>query len=438
MISALTANQLRVLAITALALGAMSNRPLLAGTSIAIGLGLYALGAARSRTREDQSTRWAGACLLVLVLAEMTIQTLGPSSEGEQRVQFLRLVLLTTAGALAFAAGGRRWIRLVAVLTVAVAFVVTTASVAVHEWQSEFGVDVYLMHLAAGDALVGGENPYTDAVKVPNGSPFAPEDAVIEGYPYPPVVLATYGGASAIIDPRVVSLIAMVVVLAWFGVHALKRVPESDVASAMFLLVAGSAVWPVVFFVSWTEPLSLALLVLAFATWRRPFLSGAILGLALASKQYFVFLGPFVLFLPGRSRPIRTAATVLATTCTVVIGLIPDSGAFVAATFGNLADIGFRPDSQSLSGVLAEFDLRFLLPSPAWIGIGLVGAYLIARRTSHLADMVARFALVLGCVFFVGQAFPNYWFLVLSLAGAATVVSSRQDQVERESAMAIA
>ncbi|MEX2251159.1 MAG: glycosyltransferase 87 family protein, partial [Acidimicrobiia bacterium] len=340
------------------------------------------------------------------------------------------VILGAAACVVAFFAAEKLALRSIAVgLALCCALFVTGGLVA-GEWNSDVGTDIYHAHKAAGAALVAGENPYTDAVRILNGSPYVPEGTIIEGYPYPPVVVTTYGLVGAFSDPRLVSTLAWLAILAWTGAMALSRSSGSEASLGVCLILATAPGWPLLWYSAWTEPLTLLLFLLALVAWRRgPLISGILLGLALASKQYLLLLTP--LFLLHRDedwmkRLITTAATV---TVTLLPAVLIDPVSFYRATIGNLADIGFRPDSQSISGLLGAMGINFELPKWAWLTVGLGAATVVGLGSRSSSLLLGRAGLALGVAFAVGLAFPNYWFLILGLMAISTILDARKSSL---------
>lgn len=436
--TALAPITLRVLAVACISLAALARPPTLAATAAGVGLVLlvWSLGADGSAV-DGLPFRWAGLAVIAIFLVR-AVGPVGRLAESAAATRPMWFVPLMVAAGLAIFFGRRPIPRLVSIVVALVAVVVTTLAMLVLEWRDDLGLDVYWMHRAAGEALFAGENPYTDAVTVNSGSPFAPAVSVIEGYPYPPVVVGTYAVAGAEADPRLVSGVAWLAVLGWIGWRARRPGREGDNAYAMFLLLTGLAVWPVVWFASWTEPLSVALFVLSALWWRRrPAVSAIALGLALASKQYFIFLAPLLLLHKDESKWMRLSISFGVAAATVLVGLVPDPEAFLTASLLNLTDIGFRPDSQSLSGLLASSGIDFFLSPIVWITFGMVVAAIVGFRSVTVSDFLVRAGLAMGLVFFFGQAFPNYWFLVLALIAIGSVVGDGELR-ERQSALASA
>ncbi len=428
---------LRVSALACLSLTASSRQPTLAAAAAGVGLFLYMWSLRSQEPSSDSgSFRWAGIALILILVVRFT-GTVNQFSEWEEMARPLWIGLLIAAGALALVWGHKRIPRRLSIAAALLAVVFITGVMTVGEWRSELGVDVYWMHREAGEALFDGQNPYTDAVRVWNGSPYAPEGSIVEGYPYPPVVLGTYAVTANDLDPRLVSSLCWFAVLAWMAWHAKGSGRRADVAYSMFLLLAGAAVWPVVWYAAWTEPLSIGLILLTAIWWRsRPVWSAITLGLAIASKQYFIFLAPLLLLHKDESKKMRLMVSLGVATATLLMGLIPDTSAFVSATILNLSDLGFRPDTQSLSGLLAANDIEFYLSSLAWIALGLLLAVFASVRSHGVSDFVGRGGLIMGLAFFFGLAFSNYWFLVMALIAVASIMSAEEESERRARAVA--
>jgi hypothetical protein len=326
---------------------------------------------------------------------------------------------------IAFIFGGAQLGRRIVAGSTLLLALLTVGAVVGLEWNPSLAPDVYHAHRQAGRALLDGQNPYTDAVSFTDGNPYAAPGRVVEGYSYAPVVLISYGLVGGFTDPRLVSVVSWSIFLGWFAWTAFRsRTPESSEASlSLLMLLAFSPLGSEVVFMAWTEPLSLALFLGAALIWRRSALgSGLLLGLALASKQYFVFLAPLLLLHRDQHWQRRSLVALLTAAGTMLIGLAPDPGAFVQATVGNLAGIDFRPDTQSLPGLAADLGLELLLPNPIWIGVSLMVAFLLARTSRSASGFVLRAGLGLGIAFALGLAFPNYWVLVAGLLALGTVL----------------
>ena len=160
------------------------------------------------------------------------------------------------------------------------------------------------------------------------------------------------------------STVAWLAILAWAGAIGLSRSPESDSGLAVALILATAPGWPLLWYSAWTEPLSWLLLLLAVLAWKRgSLISGILLGLALASKQYLVLLTPLLLLHRDQDWQKRLVTAGITAVLTLLPAVLIDPMAFYQATIGNLAEIGFRPDSQSVSGLLAGMGVRWVLPN---------------------------------------------------------------------------
>ena len=295
-----------------------------------------------------------------------------------------------------------------------------------------YGLDVYRSHEAAADAIRDGENPYTAAVVVLDGSPIAEPGAVIEGYAYPPVALVAYVAGDFIGgDPRWASVIA---VLGLMSVFALASREEAGVVASVLLLLAAVPLQRAILWSGWTEPVSLVLVAGGVLLWRRRLLSPVLLGLALASKQYLVVLVP-LLFLVD-SRPWRrTIISGCVAGLTLVPAAVADFSAFWFTMVTRPLGLGFRPDTRSLSGALA--DVGVFLEVPPWLMIGVVIALTVwvAPRIRTQSDLFAGVAVVLAATFVLSLAFANYWWLVQWLAAFSVVAALRaQDATIRTAA----
>ena len=372
----------------------------------------------------ESELRWAALASVMLMSGALGRPIAGlPASIAGGRSG---LITVGTVGCLvAFAFGSRRTARrLVAVLAVTVA-VLTIGMSVWYEWSSTLGSDIYHAHRLAGAAMASGENPYTDAVRFSDGNPFAPPDRVFDGYPYPPVALLTYGLAGAFTDPMLISTIAWLGFVGWLAWRAIRsRSFEISTVSLSVLMVMamaplGSEVW----YMAWTEPLSLILFTGAAIAWNRSTTgAGLLLGLALASKQYLIFLAPLLLLHRDLGWRRRSVIAIITAVATLLIGLAPNPAAFVQATFVNLAGIEFRPDTQSLPGLAAELGLDLLLPNVVWIVLALAMTTLLARSSRTRSGFIIRSGLALGAAFLLGMAFPNYWFLVAGLLGLGAIL----------------
>ena len=286
------------------------------------------------------------------------------------------------------------------------------------------GIDVLALHVEAAEALESGLNPYTDAVSVSDGSPLAAEGATIDGYVYPPTTALLYAvGEWTLADPRFVSLFTWLGFLALLGSSAVRRDQRTGLLT--MILLASAPGWPFVLRAAWTEPASLLLFAAAQHAWRRPVVSGIWAGLALGSKQYFAVTAPLVARFRGTAWKKRAAATVASIGLPIALAVAWGPDAFWNAAVEFHLATPPRPDSLNLVGLAADLNLNVSFPSLLPIVVGLGVSYLMARRASTASDYMLVVAASLAASFLVSsQAFPNYWFLIMGLAGLALAARS--------------
>jgi hypothetical protein len=296
-------------------------------------------------------------------------------------------------------------------------------------------IDVFVFQQMSSQALLRGENPYTQPT--PNifgeqtrlyGEELKNGDFLTFSNPYPP--LSIYASSLGYIvgkDIRYSHLSAIIAVA--IVIILMNPSWDSLIISYLFLFT------PRVFFVleqSWTEPI--ALLFTTLAIWsavKKPKWLPYALGLMIASKQYFVFVFPFLYFIiPPKTNWRKLIKPLAALTAT---------GLFVTA-FLALLDISaflwnvgiiqwyqpFRMDALSFTVLYAHLVQEY---TPNYIPfVALLLAFLFSKQYLHPSPR--NFALTLSfalSIFFSfnKQAFCNYYFLLLgSLAVAATLLPS--------------
>jgi hypothetical protein len=416
--------QLRLLGIALITLGASHVSPGVSAGLVIAGLGFAFAGTfGQFPPTNGSEVRWAAATSLV-ILVGLVGPPIGTYPSSIAGVRPSLIVVGGMACLVAFGLGHRRTGRLVAVALVLGVSVITTVALMTQEWNSAVGTDIYHAHRAAGQALTSGQNPYTDVVRFEDGNPFQ-EGRVFEGYPYPPVALGTYGLTGSVTDPRLVSSLAWLFFLGWLGWRAVRSQSgeASNLSLAVLMVLGLSPLISLVWFMAWTEPITLALFVVSAILWERyPKSSGLFLGVALASKQYLVFLAPMLVLHRDRGSRSRSVLAASVAGLTILVGLAPDPPAFLRSTIGNLADIAYRPDTQSLPGLLGDLGLQLNLPNIVWILVGLGVTTLLARSSTASSGFMIRAGLGLGAAFVLGMAFPNYWFLVAGLLGLGSAL----------------
>lgn len=344
-----------------------------------------------------------------------------PEPAGVMPALLVGAVLLMAALVLA---GRKRWERFTVIIGVVV-FVIVAIGVMTTFVGDPVGLDVYRSHVAASDAIRAGENPYTDAVTIEDGSPNAEPGSVIEGYSYPPVTLLGYVGADLLLrDPRWMSALAIIGAVA--GLVRLGRT-RADIAGATLLMLLAVPLQRAIVWSGWTEPLTLLLVSSGILLWRRELLSPVLLGLALASKQYLVVLVPVLVAIDAR--PWRRSVLMLVTSVlTLVPAAVADPSAFWFTMVTRPLGLGFRADTRSLSGAMAQLGVSFEVPS--WLMLVIVTALglWLAGKVSTGADLVTVSAAILAATFLLSLAFVNYWWLVQWTAALAAVLTAVDDR----------
>lgn len=282
------------------------------------------------------------------------------------------------------------------------------------------GTDVIYSHQEAAAALKEGRNPYSDAVYPDTGPAYANKGDIV-GYAYPPPSMLPYVAAEWVWDGRLVSVVAMMVVLSlviWFA---------SAWSSAGLLLLGIALTYPMLgsmYLHGWTEPLQLALLLVAAVTFKRWVIGGVVLGLAAASKQYMVLTLLPLLSLPDPNRWRRLGVAVATGLVVTAPFFLWNPAAFWRAVVTVQFDRIQRLDTSSVAA------LGLVLPLLVVIGIvGFASVYLGSRiRGTHGLLLTQVFAVTLYFAL-SPNSFRNYWFLVaFSLIFAISLSESQADR----------
>ncbi|MBI5494419.1 MAG: hypothetical protein HY904_05280 [Deltaproteobacteria bacterium] len=304
------------------------------------------------------------------------------------------------------------------------------------------GIDVWHYQQVGAAALADGRNPYQQ--RYPNrygpGTPFihpsllTPDGEQVLTNPYPPLVLLADLPGALLGDVRW-SLLALML-LAAFLVRALGRGSADAELAALFLLLQPQAL--LVVEVAWSDPLSLAcLLLVLLAVQRAPgttaadrlawLLPGLAAGVTVASKQYTpILLLPVLLALAPalRARAVLTAAGV--TAAVMLPFLAWDPPAFVLGVIQFQLRQPFRHDALSIPAFITSLDGPVLPAWPAFLLCAGVLVMTLRRRVTLQQALLSGAAAWLVFVVFNKQAFLNYYWMAVGVLCAALAVLARR------------
>lgn len=291
--------------------------------------------------------------------------------------------------------------------------------------------DVWVFHTDSAQALQNRLNPYGltfPNIYYPEVWVYAPEvverDRLLFGYPYPPLtLLLTSTGFLLLGDVRFTMLIAST--LTGFLIVLLRPDRIGMLIAAVFLCTPS---YLFVIEMGWTEPLHAMLLAGTVAcAIRAPKLSGVMLGLLIASKQYLpaaLLLVPLMYASPGRV--IRNVLMALGVALLITLPLaLWDWNAFKHSVVTLQLNQPFRKDAMSFLNCWRGGREGWI--GPSWVcfvmmAVAMAGCY---RRRAGFA---AAFALSYFVFFaFNKQAFANYYYLIV----AALCIAAAGERLNR-------
>jgi hypothetical protein len=352
----------------------------------------------------------------------------------DQHPGFVPLLAVAAVAVLAAALPWRpaRWTAAAAILAAVAGLGVLTV-----RGSPDPAIDVVPVHREAFAALARGDSPYsmTFADIYRGNEAFYPPGMteggrVLYGFPYPPLSLAMAWPGHLAGDFRYAEIVALVAAAAL----AIAAGHASAVAVAATALLPFT---PRGFFAleqAWTEPLAIVWLAGAIwaATSRRPLLAAALLGLAVATKQYLALAIPAA-WLLGDERETRWRA-VAVTVGVAGLALLPAvadlPGFFHSVVMVQVREV-LRTDSLSLAVPLAAAGVP--LPGAAY-GVLVVGAALVAtwRAPGTASGLAAAIAITLFTAFAFGKkAFCNYYVMVIAALVLAVVANRPGDDDRR-------
>lgn len=335
--------------------------------------------------------------------------------------------------------GAPRW--LVWLRFPAIALAATVAGALVIRAAPAPAIDVWHAQQQAAETLLAGGNPYAALYRnvYAPGTPLidpallTPDGRYVTVFWYPPLIPLLELPSAALGDVRWTMLlaVALAALLVW---RLGGGTPLSELAGALLL------VQPQAFLVlelSWTEPITLALLLVALLvasrladrppgpaaparSWLLPGIAGA---LAASSKQYApLLLVPFLLVLPARLRPRTLAAALLGAVAILAPFAVWGPGALFRGLVESHLRQPFREDSLSWLAALAALGGPRL---PWWPGAALAGATLIATARRSMTPgqaALASAATWMVFVLFSKQGHCNYYWLAVGLLCAAAAM----------------
>ncbi|MBT8212854.1 MAG: hypothetical protein KJN71_06885 [Acidimicrobiia bacterium] len=285
-------------------------------------------------------------------------------------------------------------------------------------------IDVVQLHDQAVGSLLDGRNPYsTGNVAVMETKPLG-DNELIEEYTYPPINLVWYALGNAVNgDVRTGGAIALVLAIAVFSLVAIRQSHRLDGTVGTFaiagvaFLISNQAMYYMVS-AGWTEVTALPFFFLAVLWWRRlPVPSAIALGLALASKQYFVLAVPVLLVLPDAWRFRRVAIATVSATATLVPFLIWDARGLIDGMVIHHLTRDPRPDSATVANLGIE------IPSIVAVAAAVALGVWIARRADGPAVAILGVAASLAVFTLLAiRGFVNSWWLVYCLVTVALLM----------------
>ena len=320
--------------------------------------------------------------------------------------------------------------RLIARALAAVAIgIVAFASIQI-AYSEPIPIDVYLLHEAAADALANGDNPYTTgSVEVFESHPFEDPEWIRE-YTYPPLTMVSYAGSSILFgDSRMIGALAIIAAFGlslWTVGRRWPVVPDGGhiEASVVALLCVSPMIYLIVF-PGWTEAIALPFIVMAAAWWdERPVAAAVMLGLAFATKQYFLIAVPLLFFLPDGFRWRRIAWVGGTAFATFIPFLIWDAKGLIDGVVVHHLTRNPRPDAATLAGMGVH------VPTAVGVGAAVLVGVLIARQVRSPGQALLAIASTIGVFTILSvRGFRNSWWFVLAVASVALGFAGTEREV---------
>lgn len=301
-------------------------------------------------------------------------------------------------------------------------------------------IDVWTIQMAGADALEHGKNPFVGITVGDTGPGRAPVP-----YVYPPTILY-FGMLGRLIghDTRYANLLAII------GAGVLLRMVSRRGRYALPAMVEDApalAVWfmPKLFFIleqAWIDPIQVMLMAAgswAFAAQRHRW-SGALFGVAIASKQSMFWLIPLVSLTLGVGLwgVVFMAGTAALLTAPFMLW---NFRALKYANFDFLKDLPARDDALAFAAwYRKKFGSVFPDGPVSFLSSGLITAASAVRAKLWTKGKLfvgapaslAGFGRALACLyciffFFNKWAFANYYFLMASLCALSAATALHEE-----------
>ncbi len=384
--------------------------PWLIAAAALVGAGIVAVARGAPPIDGTELRRVGAAALVVTTLVGLTRTVPETSSAGDYdapRLAIHACVLLLAAHRFFLArADGRFDMAAFFALGLLLRLVAIAATPDPH-------IDVWDCHQAGSDHLLAGRNPFAE--QMPNRNALL-HGYALSGYPYPPLtllLLAPFKAAVGDVRYGMVALELLALVALWRAILARSR----GVAAALepfllcFYLQPAAAV---IAEKAWTEPLTIAALALILRFPR----SGAVLGLALAIKQYMVSWALLLVTGPG-PRLRRAAIACVFAGATTLPFAFADWERFVESV--GFSRVAFRLDNLSLNRALHHFFAWHVDPARATALVGaawlLVAAVAARRGFARRATFVWRLNVAAAfAAHLLGYGFLNNYYYLEGLA----------------------
>jgi len=288
-------------------------------------------------------------------------------------------------------------------------------------------IDVWEVMQAGPLNLAAGLNPYS--TPIPQAAALgAAFGSPAQGYVYPPgILLLSFPSVIWMGDSRwlyVLADIASSILMMMIG-RRLSSNPRvircADLAALIMLF------HPMSFGKAWNDLLLIPFFLgFVYLHLKRPdgWMQAIVCGLAIAMKQYMIFLAPLLIMILRKPRLIAIAAA--AAILPAIPFLLWNPPAFYDLLTGHLGT-PFRPDSMTIPALLFNLGIAGK-DQPSWIGavaaIPLALAGIFFRRNKGLTQIVLWSAAIMMTLFTLStHSNSNYYHFIMSLLMLGAIMS---------------